>query len=250
MIRSGIAGFLENHSFAAVGWASLVLLVLLAGSAASSAPRSLAAPLGVPCGTQGNYFDGTPYSTQTTYGAFASISTGNPTLCDTAGDSSAWAMLSGGGQCQYTQVGYVKQRNMGDVAPHRFLEVRRGCGYPATFYRESATVSGTHSYRNSYIFSVGRVYLYWDTTKVAETTWDPALVWTPGWAPEFNGETLYPGDNVPGTTGSPVYFSSLKRMLRDSSWVNPINLTLTSSFSYYKYQWDTVNQRFHIWTQR
>jgi hypothetical protein len=236
-------------SFVAV----LAILLLAGGQAVISVPSVHAAA----CGPQVNSFDGISSGNKTgttpAYGTFANITTSNPTLCTgTGGDSSVWTMLSGDVTCQYAQVGYVKQQAYGDTAPHEFAEAATNCSN-GVISRNPATVSGTHSYRTSYIQSVGRVWLYFDEVVVAQTGFDPLLYWNAPWHSYWSGETLHTADDMPGTSSAPVYFDGLKRKETvNGSWVTPSSTPalFSNGCSCYKKAWDTQRTKFHIWTQR
>jgi hypothetical protein len=113
-----------------------------------------------------------------------------------------------------------------------------------------STISSTALYYESYDFSAGAMDLVADGTQLETTPWDPDLEWTTPWLPEWEGETHYPGDDVPGTSASPTYFSSMGIITsRGGSVTDPSGLSVSSTYSNYGAAWDTSQSEFHIWSK-
>ena len=206
------------------------------------------------CQTFGWYFSDTDLKFMPVFGAKASINTEIPALCGGPySSSSAWAMIVGGdGIADYAQVGYIQEA--GDSAIRYWAEYSTHLSqYPIRRFGEVA--SGTHTYLAQYNFSDGKIYMYVGNTDgsytlLAITEFSVDTFWLPGRSPEWNGETHYQADDIPGTFANPVYFSNLRIIAsRDGPWVTPSELAGGSTSSHYGFEWDIINDTFHIWTK-
>jgi len=239
MFKPNYKSMLRMMSVATV----LVVLALLLNP---SAPQPACAAIA--CQGFAYNFTGTDPKSMTHYGIKADVNTKTPALCGGShSDSSVWVMMAGGGSGQYAQVGYG--RHQGQSSVYYFAQYKKNAS-TAAVHKETTVASGTHNYNVIYNFSNGHLYMYVDTTKILESNFDPAVSWTPGWQPQWEGETHDPGDDIPGSSSSPVYFSNMKIIAtRGGPWVTPSGLTGSSTHSRYGFAWDTQNTKFHIWTK-
>lgn len=217
------------------------------------------------CGTRATNFVGTDPATNngTVYAVTARINTEIPHLCgapDTGsrnGSASAvWTMLQGSGPGDgYAQSGYEKStNNFGDgksrSVTYYFAEaIRLHCSTCKDAFKETSAVSGTNEYHQSYDFANNVIDMEINSTVLLKTKWDPKNNWTSPWMPEWEGETHWTKDDVPGTASSPVYFSNMRiKKCKTCAW-SWATLTASSTSSRYAYKWDTQNGKFHIWTK-
>ncbi|MFZ5920830.1 MAG: hypothetical protein ACOYY3_07245 [Chloroflexota bacterium] len=193
-------------------------------------------------------FTGTDPIPMTHWGIKAGINTKVPALCGASySDSSVWVMMAGGGNCEYAQSGYG--RHQGQSTVYFFAQYSKNCSTPVT-HKETSVASGTHTYRAAYNFSTGKISMYVDTTLLLTTNFDAGINWTPGWVPQWEGETHDPGDDVPGSQTSRVYFSNMKIIASHGGpWVTPSGLTGSSTSSRYGFAWNSQDSKFNIWTK-
>lgn len=235
------------------------LLVLCLASVLALALATLTSPpltrAATTCSSEQHNFDGVQHPTGgglSNTGVGASVNTMTPALCTTGAswaDSSIWVMdadntLGNGG---YAQVGYL--RHHGDSTVYYFTEYRKNYNTTSTF-NKYGTASGTHSYRDLYNYTTGHIDMWLDSTKLASTNFDPIVEWTSPWSPQWFGETHDPGDDIAGTSSSPVYYSSLCIVTSRSGGCSttPSGLVIYDSYSRYHIAWDTTNSKFHVWT--
>ncbi len=200
------------------------------------------------CSGATHLFDGTDPQSITHYGSKADINTRVPALCGASwSDSSIWAMMaSGPGGCGYAQAGYI--RHTGESTSSYFAEYLKDCSSSAG-YKQTSAASGTHTYSNVYNFSTGHISMNMDSTTLLTTNFDPAVSWSPGWMPEWEGEVHDNGDDMAGSSSSPAYFSNIQIIpCRSCGWTTPSGLTISSDSSRYGYAWNS-NTQFHIWTK-
>lgn len=191
-------------------------------------------------------FDGTDPKTMTTYGVRANIDVKLPALCGASySSSSSWAMIAGGAARQYAQSGFVRWQGRSNVVT--FAEYKKNSATPAV-HKETTTPTGSPRYSTTYNFSTGRMTMFInDTTALLTTDFDPAVSWTPGWGPQWEGETHDPGDDVPGTGQSPEYFQFIQIIpSRGGAWTTPSGLTISSTNPRYSYAWNSAST-FRIW---
>ena len=194
-------------------------------------------------------FDGTDPTSLNTYETGSNISTMTPALClnnETWSLSAIWDMVAGSGANQYAQIGYL--RLYGQSTVYYFAEYDKNASTP--FVRQTyGAASGTHNYDVLYIFSTGVMQMSLDSSVKLSTNFDPAVWWSAPWTPQWEGETHDPGDDIAGTSSSPVYFSSMcYKPNRSSGCVTPSGLTVSSTLSRYHVAWNTQNTKFHVWT--
>lgn len=241
-----------------VGIATAGIITLAAGVYPHTIPAASAAGMCQDNGAASNVFDGTVQET-TTYGAYANLDSQVGPLCTTgnsASASTAWAMLSGGSIANdgYAQSGIVNQRDQPQAnIDYYFYQwaKRNPATYPGEPYYEQdpGTVTGSHNYQETYNFSTGHIEMYYDSTKLAETNFDPAVSWSPSWWNQWNGEVGDPQDDMPGTSAAPEHFRYLGYIpCRGCAMQTPSSLTLSSGSSRFHYQWVTTNYNFNIWT--
>jgi hypothetical protein len=205
------------------------------------------------CGTAEVTFDGTNVGSQNVYYVQSNITTNVPTLCGASNShSSAWTMIQGSaGSGGYAQSGYIRLK--GYSTAHMFAEYNEYNSGSFHFKEGAAAPSGAPLYYESYDFSAGDIQMVVDTSTLLLTTdFDPELVWTTPWVPEWEGETHHTGDNMPGTASARTYFSSmLVTTSRGGGAVTPSGLTVSVSNpgTNYGVAWDTVDSKFDIWTK-
>ncbi len=204
----------------------------------------------VSCGTEAKNFDGTNDVPQTNYYVSADITTNVPTFCGNSnGLTAVWAMMADSASGGYAQSGYLMVD--GDTVPFMFAEYSQS-GASFTLKIGNEPPSGSPRYDEIYDFNAADIEMYVDndSTLLATTPFDPAVVWTAPWVPYWSGETNFPGDSMPGTASNPTYFSNmLIKKTRGGSTVAPSGLSVSSTYSNYGAAWDTTDSKFHIWTK-
>jgi hypothetical protein len=194
-------------------------------------------------------FDGAWNPSESNDGAGATINTMTPALCTqnaSWADSSIWAMTAGQGAGQYAQSGY--DRYEGQSTVYFFAEYDKNSSTPPV-NKEFGTASGTHTYDELYNFTGGFIQMEKDNTTLLQTNFDPIVEWSSPWSPQFFGETHDPGDDIAGTSSSPVYFSNLCIVTSRSGGCSTTpSLSTDSDLSRYHVAWDNQNQKFHVWT--
>ena len=199
------------------------------------------------CGTPASNFDGTTIVNQMNYYAQANIQVQPATLCGNVNSmSSAWVMIaSKNGNGGYTQAGYMFTPGNGARLFAQYS--KNGSAYFGAF---GVAISGTALYYDSYDFSAGDMVMDSDGYPLLTTPWDPVAEWTTPWVPQWEGETAFPGDNVPGSASTPAHFTSMEiKTTRGGGVSNPSGLSVSSTSTNYGVAWDTVNSSFHIWTK-
>ncbi|MGH2711516.1 MAG: hypothetical protein ACRDH9_09975 [Actinomycetota bacterium] len=206
------------------------------------------------CGAFGHNLIGA-FSEAENYGARAEIEKDKPDLCAKKSVSVAWSMVAGGVTAEdvdgWAQVGYGR---FGENSGHAesgmkvFTQTSRYIdSKPKTRFFPKPT--GTHLYEVDYKFSDGLFHLFVDGDHLAKTNWDPAASWTGDWSTQIFAETTHPGSDIVGTAANHATFSSIKRKLRDDSWVTVSDLALTTSPSpRYHSAWVTQPTSFDVWT--
>jgi hypothetical protein len=226
---------------------TLVIMLIVATLSFSMIQSARAA---TPCRGFGRNFSGIDGIPMTHWGVKARINTMLPALCSGANNpnssSSVWVMMTGGDTCQYAQSGYIRRKGVSTV--FYFAEYSQDC--LSFTYKETDVASSTHTYQVKYNFSTGKIHMYVDTTLLLTTNFDAGVNWTPGWNPEWEGETHDPGDDVSGTPSNPVYFSIMGIITsRGGPWVTPSGLTGSSTSTRYGFAWNITNSKFRIWTK-
>jgi hypothetical protein len=199
------------------------------------------------CGTTAHNFAGTSDTPQTNYYAQAQITTQPTTLCGAADSVSlAWVMIADNAGNGWTQSGYIWRQ--GITGSYLFAQYsKNGSAWYTAYY---ASAPSTALYYELYDFNGAAMDLVAHGYQLLTTPWDPVVEWSAPWLPEWEGETVYPGDDVPGTQASPTYFSSLGiKTTRSGSIVSPSGLSLHASYSNYGAAWGTSVPDFHIWSK-
>lgn len=186
----------------------------------------------------------------TVYGAKANINTKNPALCTTNAAwswSGVWDMLVGSDYCGYAQTGYVRLR--GDSTVQYFTEYRRDC--PSSYVRKRnwGSASGTQNYWVTYRRDTGKVAMGKGSSTLDTTSFAIDGVWPSPWTSQWSGEVHDYGDDMPGTSSSPAYFSSMQwQTAPNGAWVSPSGLTSRNDSTRNGLSWDSMFTQFHIWT--
>lgn len=200
------------------------------------------------CGSTGPYFAGTPNTPQTNYYAQANITLKSTTLCGASDSySAAWTMITSNNLTGWTQSGYIWRQ--GISGSYLFAQANKNASStPSTVYYNSAPSNAV--YYELYDFSSGNMDLVANGINLITSSFDPGLAWSAPWVPEWVGEVHYQGDDVPGTSSSPTYFSNLGiKTSRGGSVVNPSGITLSTSNTNFGVAWDTSQSKFHIWSK-
>jgi Tol biopolymer transport system component len=194
----------------------------------------------------------------------ATITARKPKLCENDNNehnaSLVWSMLTNGG---WAQSGYMRATERSGL---RFFSQAVNC-YPASdscdpeLETKITPIPGvdidtfvhgtTHSYKQAYSDNRDVIKMMVDDVVLDETNFDPKKAWGEPWIPQWNGETLRPGSNVPGTKNNPVYFQNLKirRGCDGCDWISPSHQSLGTTLSRYHAEWDNEQHKFHIWTE-
>jgi hypothetical protein len=157
-----------------------------------------------------------------------------------------WVMIASNNSDGWTQSGYVYRDGVSGA--YTFAQYSENGSAWYTVY--GSTISSTALYYESYNFTAGAMDLVANGTQLETTPWDPDLEWTAPWIPEWEGETHYTGDDVPGTSASPAYVSNMGIITsRGGSVTDPSGLSVSSTYSNYAAAWDTSQSEFHIWSK-
>lgn len=235
----------HRHQIRAIFAASALVIgsLVVAGTPAAQATTA--------CTSSAHWFDGTNPHAETNYAVEANITTRGIAFCTSSNNSrtSVWTMI-GGSNGGYAQSGYIRIAAENETGPHMFAEYNQ-CGTCAYWKREvGAPPAGAPQYSENYNFSAGNIGMYVNgSTLLGTTNFDPAFVWTGPWIPEWEGEVHVYGDDMPGTSAAPTYFSNMYiKTCRSCGLSHPTGLSVSSDSSRYGVAWNTTNSEFHIWT--
>jgi hypothetical protein len=93
--------------------------------------------------------------------------------------------------------------------------------------------------------------MWFDNYRITKTPFDPGAKWgAQNWDREWNGETHDYGDDIPGTSASPTYFTNLLfQSCQGCGWTTPgVSATTNYLPARYGLTQDT-SPSFHIWTK-
>jgi hypothetical protein len=234
-IHSGLARTCAAIAVA-IAWA--VVPIVISPTVASAAT----------CGSAGSYQVGTTAVPQTNYYAQATISLKPATLCGASDSfSTVWVMIASNNSLGWAQTGYIYRA--GYSGAYLYAQaVRQYPSTPQTVYMAGAPSSAL--YYDSYYFNQGDMGMVANGNNLVTSNFDPVVSWTAPWIPEWEGETHYSGDDVPGTSASPTYFSNMGIITgRSGPPVNPSGLSLHNNDSNFGAAWDISQSKFHIWSK-
>ncbi len=230
---------------------------LLTISTAIAAPLLFSSPsLGVAqaattCGLYGSVFDGTNVTGITHYGVTANITAQKGALCGGSGSTStAWTMIASNAYGGYAQSGYG--HDPGSSSVYQFAEYLKNSSANFVYKQGAIVTPGTKTnYKQLYNFNSGLISMWIGNNDLLDTNFDPAIAWSGStWFAEWEGETHYNGDDMPGTSGTPVHFTNMQVMnCRSCSWITPSGLTLSSDSTRYGIAWVNSQSSFNIWTK-
>lgn len=231
----------------------LNLLAVLGLGLAAGAVGVTHAGAATTCGTARNYFVGGLRAGTSTAPIYAVTTTLNrpnlPAMCGSSNsDSSAWAMLAGGGTSPagYARSGYL--RHAGNTDLYYFAEYHIPEVAQDVMKVTGVACTGTH-YLEQYDFNLGRVNMMVGNTIVLSTSYDPILQWARYWQAQWFAETWNYGDDVVGTLAAPAYFSQLAvQNCRGCASIAPGTLQMGSTNARYGFSTDSDN-KFHVYTK-
>jgi hypothetical protein len=235
------SGTVASGTIAALAMAMTLLLPAMPAAATAS------------CSGAGNWFDGAYKSGTSLYAVDSTISKPNiPGLCgSTHSDVSVWSMIASGSNANtlgYAQSGYG--RTHGESNVYYFAEYHHPYASGDVF-KEGGVAAGGVEYDEYYDFSGGRIHMTVGSSTFLTTDYDPILYWSAPWQAQWFGETHDRGDDMPGTSSNPAYFSSLLiRTCRGCGLTTPSGVSLSDTYTTrYGEAWNTTNSKFHIWTK-
>lgn len=247
---------------------AVCVMTLLSAPAAVDDPIALASTSALtavePCqGALANNYAGayTPYDLLI-FGARARIEVRSPALCGTyARFSIAWSLVTADNPTQsggfgYAQVGYgnfAKAHYPVHDGYWEFAQYVKLCGAPCPFTTKwGRRLAYQDALDTTARYNDGKIHMTIDDRTIAVTPWSPDGVWNPEWQAEYEGETLKPQSDIPGTNVDPATF--LNSATKDGSGVWHIRssryLSLLSTEPRYNRAFSnpTQNGNFRIWT--
>ena len=205
------------------------------------------------CGPYVALYDGTNIVGITHYGVSANITAQKGVLCGSSTSASAaWTMIADAGATfpGYVQSGYVHLP--GSSSMYQFAEYDKNSTVPYV-YKQGASVSAgaKTNYEQVYNFSSGTMSMWVGSNDLLNTSFDPAVAWGGNtWYAEWEGETHYNGDDMPGTSGTHVHFTNMQVWnCRSCAWITPSGLTLSADSTRYGSAWVNSQSSFDIWTK-
>lgn len=161
-------------------------------------------------------------------GASATIDFRQPILCfptDGNRGATAWAMSWATGNGGYAQAGYYRLNNQG--AEHFFSQDNEcwpGCGPPTTVELPNGP-SQAHTYKVVYDANIARLRMYYGTSLISTTSYDPFVTWSGLVQGQYFGETIDGGDDMIGTVGNVTKFRNIQVQNAVTGWSPPASLT-------------------------
>jgi hypothetical protein len=207
-------------------------------------------------GSDTNFFDGwgRDPTNQKSRGAQADIQVLVAPLCLYGGQTrvTAWSMLQGDDGDEFAQIGYQHKADSGmkffyewemNFTDPDYTKVLFGSPVTEDFYNFKAARGNSGS---------NHIHLYWNGTDKAETNFDP-LDANSGWGQTVSkwfGETIDPGDDMPGTPSQKTDFKNIQFKDASNSWVDVTNFNITTDHTTCYYLGDILdpNPHFQIWT--
>jgi hypothetical protein len=243
-------------------------------AAALPLTQQMAASSALPTCTDGTHSDGgLTVFTSVIYGAHARITSRNPPVCGTAGDSTVWSMLVAprvslpSGNYSYAQAGYgrfgIDDPVSGDTRGfHPFSEncarftFEAGCLTKTKFFMATDTVPVDAYYTTSYEPD-GRVHMMYGGNPLKTAT---VADWAAAWQAQYFGEAHHPQDNIVGLPANKTNLDNVKILngvpgQQGTDWVTPqsFNLLPQGLPNYYKQALQNPGGNsadFQIWTDR
>jgi hypothetical protein len=224
-----------------------------------------------PCAGQAtSHFAGGSTSYQLNiWGSKANISDFDPALCGSSSVSVAWSMVAAvSNDAQnahgWAQIGYGEfggNSGFSHSGYHTFSQFTKWCyddgsacasGYPVTKFDPAPT--STVLYKNQYRSADSHIHMYYGSTQLDETEFDPTNNhWDGNWSAQFFDETYHQETDVVGKDANRVQYTSLMKQTDNSggNWAGIQNITRRVDYSRYHAQFTnpTQNQNFETWTK-
>jgi hypothetical protein len=234
-------------------------------------PEAAASAAQSNCGVRTSYFDGYVWDNRWAprfEGADATLTLRTGGLCGTdqnqiSNFTNAWSMIAGdpsGSACGWAQSGFERGYVVGGGNNIRhFGQISNDtCSILDTRYSSSYITPGTtHDYYSGYVPQCACAISYVDGVPYRTSSFDPYGTWTYPFQPQFNGETSYLQNDMPGSSTSHTQFRSLmaENASTDIYVQMPCGMIYGNSqidYGYSPVTWQQSSsncQSFDIWTQ-
>lgn len=188
--------------------------------------------------------------------ASVDLNSREPLLCNGSAywsGSAVWANIGSRTNCGWTQAGYFK-------TPGLSIKVYGEYNRQSCFVLQSPDYmlvvwgtgqNGVHTYQVKYNSKKHVARMWYGNNLIASTPFDPGVEWgAQPWGRRWSGETRDPGDDMPGSAASPVFFTNLLyQNCQNCAWKDPgIPATVNTLPTRYGLQQD-AGSSFHIWTK-
>jgi hypothetical protein len=213
-------------------------------------------------GSKGHYFAGwiinhRDGSGDTYEGAQAHIQNNTGSFCTNGATDSShfcadWVMVSGGGCCGnndgWAQAGF--NRNYGGCTTY-FSQWRVDTSHVPHSVFQGTCRTGGATFEVVFLLTLGDLAMEAGGTILSQTNFNPYQQWTEPFLLQFNAESAYVGDNIPGTPSAHTAMTSMQLQRGDGTWTGSTNITGAVSSCPWPFRYDTTfisSRSFDFWT--